>query len=157
MKRLIILIAVLVLGAGSVSTAAAQGTPPRVQRTVTGSYGPYPAPVTGCNSALGTFACLYLDARSKEAFFTAEVRDTHGLPVYVEVWDRHQFLASFCGTTSEPIGFRAGDTLRFHVGLPLWGSRRSAPSTASRPPGRSASRSRIVRDRRSEPAPHRIS
>jgi hypothetical protein len=70
---------------------------------------------------------MYLDARSREAFFTADVRDTHGLPVYVEVWDSHKFLASFCGKTSKAIEFHPGDSLRFHVGLPLWGVQTKCP------------------------------
>ena len=126
MKRLLILVAVLGLALGSVSTATAKDQP-RTQRTVQGSYGPYPAPVTGCNDVLSAFACMHVSTRGQEAFFTAEVKDTHGLPVYVQVYDRYGYLGEFCGRTSKPMKLGRGAALRFFVGLPVWGVQFTCP------------------------------
>lgn len=51
MKRFVIMFMVLGLVAGSVATVEAKGKKRdiRIERTVEGSYGPYPAPITGCN------------------------------------------------------------------------------------------------------------
>lgn len=132
MKRFLILLMVLGLIAGSVATAEAKGRkrPTRVERTVEGRYGPYPAPVTGCNEALGSFACLVVEARPTEAFFTAKVTDAHGQPVFVEVRNDYGLIAIFCGETTEPIAINQGSsrwwredarrTLEFYVGLNNW-------------------------------------
>ena len=120
------------LMAGFVGTAEAshkpKPKPTRVERTVEARYGPYPAPVTGCNSALGKFACAIITTRPTEAFFTAKVTDAHGQPVFVQVefWcggygtsvgyqcsqDAH-----FCGETRKPIRFPSGAKLAFYVGV----------------------------------------
>jgi hypothetical protein len=119
-KRSLITFMILGLMAGSVATTQAEA-PDRVERTVEGSYGPYPAPVTGCNSPLGRFACLIIQTRPTEAFFTAKVTDAHGQPVFVEVRSGGGVVAIFCGETTEPIGpFEPGTSLEFHVGLNNW-------------------------------------
>jgi hypothetical protein len=113
---------VLGLIAGSVATAEAKGKkrPARVERTVEATYGPYPAPVTGCNEALGKFYCLALETRVSEAFLTAKVTDAHGQPVFVEVVSRQgNGYAFFCGETTEPIRVYPGDELHFYVARPL--------------------------------------
>lgn len=117
MKRFLILSLVVGLIGGSVATAEAKGKkrPTRVERTVEGSYGPYPAPVTGCNEPLGYFSCLRVQTRPTEAFFTAKVTDTHGQPVLF-----HAGGANFCGETPEPIPFSPGTELHFHVAEPEW-------------------------------------
>lgn len=123
MKRFLILFMVLGLIAGSVATAEAKGTkrPTRVERTVEGSYGLYPAPVTGCNEPLGSFACMVVATRSNEAFLTAKVTDAHGQPVFVEVQSGRGIpLATFCGKTTEPIRFYPGAQLYFYVAQPVW-------------------------------------
>lgn len=123
MKRFLILFMVLGLIAGSVATAEAKRKkrPIRVERTVEGSYGLYPAPVTGCNEVLGSFACLVVETRPTERFFTAKVTDAHGQPVFVEVQSGPgNPLATFCGETTEPIGFYPGAQLYFYVAQPLW-------------------------------------
>ena len=129
MKRVLILLLALALGVGSASTAAAaKRKPARVQRTVTGHYGPYPAPVTGCNDVLTSFACMVVHTRSNEAFLTAEVTDEHGLPVYVEVHGRFgRFPGAFCGRTTEPLAVHPGDELHIYVGLPAWGLQGKCP------------------------------
>src|SRR5688572_27216627 len=88
MKRFLILYMVLGLLAGSVATADAKRTrkPTRVERTIEENYGPYPAPVTGCNEPLGGWACVVVPTGTNESFFTAKVMDAHGLPVFVEVY-----------------------------------------------------------------------
>lgn len=127
MKRFLLVFLVLGLGVGSLTTANAADKPARAQRTVTGSYGPYPAPVTGCNSPLGAFACMIVHARPNERLFVAEVKDAHGLPVYVDVYSGHERVGEFCGKTRKPIAVRPGSDLRIHVGLPLWGVRFACP------------------------------
>lgn len=120
MKRFLILVMVLCLVAGSVATAQAKKIkkPSRVERTVEGTYGPYPAPVTGCNEPLGSWACLNIATGPEERFFTAKVTDAHGQPVFVEVKGGTQ--AAFCGETTSPIEFQPGSSLQFHVGLNNW-------------------------------------
>ncbi len=121
MKRFLSLLMVLGLLVGSVASAEAKAKkrPLRVERTVEGTYGPYPAPVTGCNEPLGHFACLIVESRPTEAFFTAKVTDTHGQPVLVVVSVGETGVA-FCGETSEPIRFSPGAELRFHIAEPEW-------------------------------------
>ncbi len=125
MRRFLIGFLVLGLMVGSAATAEAKkrrpkpanSQPTRVERTVEGTYGPYPAPVIGCNSALGTYACLIVATHSTEAFFTAKVTDAHGQPVYVEVLGTHGESARFCGETTQPIRFTPGAKLEFHLAL----------------------------------------
>lgn len=119
MKRLLVMLMSVCLVVVSLGTAEA-GKSRRVERTVQGSYGAYPAPVTGCNSPLGTFACLIVATRRTEAFFTAAVADTHGQPVYVEVMSRGGLLAAFCGKTPRPIAMTPGSVLEFDIGLGRW-------------------------------------
>lgn len=121
MKRIVVMLMSLGMLVGALGTAEAKQSP-RSERTVQGSYGPYPAPVTGCNEPLGPWSCLTVQTRSTEAFFTAAVADTHGQPVAVDVYTRHgdrpfQLLASFCGKTTRPIAVTPGWTLTFEVGL----------------------------------------
>jgi hypothetical protein len=120
MKRFVMMLLVLGLVASCVTTAeAARKTkkPTRVERTVEGSYGPYPAPVTGCNEPLGKFYCLAVETHSDESFFTAKVTDAHGQPVFVWVGGagRGNSPATFCGETTEPIWFSPGAELQFYV------------------------------------------
>lgn len=119
MKRVVVMLASLGLLATSFTTAEA-GSSRRVERTVEGSYGAYPAPVTGCNSALGPFACLIVKTRPTEAFFTAKVTDTHGQPVFVEVHGTGGPDVIFCGETTRSIPIEPGSTLSFHIGLNNW-------------------------------------
>lgn len=121
MKRFLILVLVLGIFAGSVATAEAKGKKQRsrVERTVEATYGPYPAPVTGCNELLGPWACAEVPTRTNEISFTAKVTDAHGQPVFVEAWVGNRRVV-FCGETKEPISFPAGSTIYFHVGLPDW-------------------------------------
>lgn len=122
MKRSMVLVMVLGLVIGSVATAEAkrQKLPPRVERTVEGSYGPYPAPITGCNSVFTPWACLVVDTRRTEAFFTAKVVDAHGQPVFVEVMSSDGRRETFCGETKHPIAFDPGSSLSFHLALENW-------------------------------------
>ncbi len=101
-------------------TTAEAGSSRRVSRTVVGSYGAYPAPVTGCNSPLGPFACLIVQTRPTEAFFTAKVTDMHGRPVFVQVQSNSGQDVIFCGETPRPIPIQPGSELSFHIGLNNW-------------------------------------
>jgi hypothetical protein len=137
MKRFLVLFMVVGLMAGAAATAEAKKKPKpkpepepiRLERTVEGSYGPYPAPATGCNEALGSWSCLTIPTSATEAFFTAKVTDAHGQPVFVEVGSSYSgTIARFCGETSEPIRFHRGDELHFYVALPVWGVQAVCPA-----------------------------
>lgn len=119
MKRFLIVFMILGLTVGSLATAEAKKIK-RVERTVEGSYGPYPAPVTGCNSALEEWTCMTIHTGWSENFFTAKVNDAHGQPVFVEVYAGDAVVARFCGETAEPVPFQPGSSLRFYVALNLW-------------------------------------
>lgn len=127
MKRFLVMFTVVGVVASSLATAEAK-KPTRSERTVVGHYGPYPAPVTGCNSALGSFACLVVHTRPTEWFFTAKVTDAHGLPVFVEVQDDAGRHAYFCGQTTRPIAINPKSTLSFHIGLDNWGLSGNCPA-----------------------------
>jgi hypothetical protein len=126
-KRILVMVVSLGLLVVSLGTAEA-AKPTRTERTVQGSYGPYPAPVTGCNSPLGPFACLIVHTRPTERFFTAEVTDTHGQPVYVEVSHTGRAPVSFCGKTTRPIEIEPGSSLEFDIGLNRWGITPDCPA-----------------------------
>lgn len=115
MKRIVIMLVSLGLLVVSLGTAEA-GTSKRVERTIQGSYGVYPTPVTGCHSVHGPWACLIVETRTAERFFTANVLDAHGQPVLVNVYSQGGHLASFCGKTSRPIAVTPGSTLEFDIG-----------------------------------------
>lgn len=126
MQRLLIMLMALTMSVGAVAAAEAE-QPRRTDRTVHGSYGPYPAPVTGCHSALGPFACLVVDTRPVERFFSARVTDNHGQPVHVEVFSESRRIAAFCGQTATATAFPGGSHARVprraeqlvdHAGLP---------------------------------------
>lgn len=117
--RLAVVMVVVALGFGSVGTADAK-KPTRTERTTQGTYGAYPAPVTGCNEPLGTFACVIVKARSSEQYFTAKLTDLHGQPVFVEVRSGGRRVTTFCGATPEPVAISPGKSLEFHVGLNNW-------------------------------------
>jgi hypothetical protein len=119
MKRFLLLFIALGVIAASMAVAEAKGNErKRVERTVEAKYGPFPAPVTGCNEPLGSFACLFVQTRTSESYFTAKVTDAHGQPVFVEV--KGGTRARFCGETEEPIRFQPGSSLEFHLALENW-------------------------------------
>ena len=120
MRRFLIMFMVLGLTTGALTTAEAKKSRQRVERTVEGTYGSYPAPITGCNSPLGSYACMVVKTKPGERFFTAKVTDTHGQPVFVEV---HAFSESqlrifyFCGETDQPIPIDPESSLEIDIGL----------------------------------------
>lgn len=124
MKRFLIVAVVLGVTVGSLTTAEAKKKQPaRFERTVVDSYGPYPAPVTGCNEPMGSYSCVSIATHlyPRERFFTAKVTDAHGLPVFVEVRGGSAgVVATFCGETKSPVAFEPGSWLQFHVGLNHW-------------------------------------
>ena len=119
MKRFVIVAVALGLTVGSLATAEAKmAQPARVERTVEASYGPpYLPPVTGCHSLLGPWACLVVATRPTEEFFTAEVTDAHGRPVFVSVISDYRTIATFCGETRRPIPFNPGSDVQFRIGI----------------------------------------
>lgn len=135
MKRFLIGFMMIGLVAGSVATAEAkQPHRKKVERTVVGSYTPYPAPVTGCNAPLGSFACLIVPTRTTERFVTVKVTDTHGQPVYFEV-SSAGISAGFCGKTARPVAIRPGSDLEVDVGLPRWGFQTQCPASSVKTTG----------------------
>ena len=115
MKRILVMFMSLGLIAGS-TTAADAKKPARVERIIESRYEAYPTPVTGCNEPLGYWACLIVQTRANEAFFTAKVTDAHGQPVYVVVGGAGRNV-SFCGETKEPVAIKPGSELSFHLGV----------------------------------------
>lgn len=115
MKRFVVMFIAVSMAAGAVATAEAK-PPRRTERTVQGTYQAYPTPVTGCNSVDGSWACLIVQSRRTEAFFTAVIRDTHGQPVLVTVSSQGRWLTTFCGRTNRPIAITPGAGLEFDVG-----------------------------------------
>jgi hypothetical protein len=113
-KRVLVLLVCAVL-VGTTSGAADAGKSRRVERTVQGSYGALPTPVTGCNSALGPWACMIVSTRRGEAFFTATVADNHGQPVAADVYSGGRLLGSFCGSTTEAFAVTPGATLEIDI------------------------------------------
>ncbi|HUQ40838.1 MAG TPA: hypothetical protein VM030_11865 [Acidimicrobiales bacterium] len=116
MKRLMIMFITMAITVGGAATAEAK-QPPRSERTVQGSYGPYPAPVTACNGVMGSWACMVVPTRPTERFVNVKVTDTHGLPVYFLLSSPGaQFWAGFCGETKGPVPFWGGH-LEIEVGV----------------------------------------
>lgn len=112
MKRYLILFMILGLITGQVGTAEAEQGFERSERTV---EAPYPEP-TKCNVGRGFFVCAVVDAHPTEGVFTAEVKDAHGQPAYVQVFTRGgRRVGTFCGETTEPLHFDAGSSLQFLV------------------------------------------
>lgn len=121
MKRVLTFFMILGLVAGSVATADAKKPRQRVERTVEGEYGPYPAPVTNCSEPLGAWACMEISTGPKDRFFTAKVADAHGQPVFVQATNgAGHTIATFCGDASTPVAIEPGAGLRFYVsGVPF--------------------------------------
>lgn len=135
MKRFLVGCMAVGLAAGFVATAdATQPRQKKIQRTVVGKYLPYPAPVTGCNSPLGTYACLIVSPRTTERFATVKVTDTHGRPVYFEVAYAGT-RAGFCGEMRRPIRVYQGYDMEIDVGLPRWGIQTDCPTSSVKTAG----------------------
>lgn len=128
MRRLLVLAVLCALTAGSALPAAAKAKarPKRVQRVVRASYEPSVTPI-GCRAVGEPFACMVVATRWPEAFVAADVRDDHGLPVYVEVRSEGGFHARFCGKPSRPLEFPPNVDLFVYVGLPGWGAQLDCP------------------------------
>ena len=109
MKRFLIVLMALGLTAGSQAAVGAEERTERTERTVEGSYAPH------CNAGRGSFACAIVDTEPGEDSFTAEVKDAHGQPVYVEVVSDVAVVTTFCGETAQPVSFDAGSRLEFVI------------------------------------------
>lgn len=125
MKRFLIVFLIAGLFAGSVATAEAKKSQrKRVERTFAGTYAtPFVPANAGCSRTDGR-GCVTVYTRSTESFFTARITDTHGLPVFVQVWEdtdgwgnEDVLHGTFCGETTEPISFPPGTELHFWVGF----------------------------------------
>ena len=134
MKRFLTGLMMIGLIAGPVATARAEQTDrTKVQRTVVGSYRAYPAPVTGCNSALGAWACMSVRTRSTERFVTVKVTDAHGLPVYFTVFGGG-VVRGFCGETKRPVPISAR-YLEIEVGVSRWVAQTACPLSSVKTTG----------------------
>lgn len=136
MKRLLIMFLAAGVSLGGISTAEAT-KPSRTERTLHGSYGPYPAPVTACNDVLGSWACMIVRARPTERFVDVELTDTHGLPVYFSLFDpRTGFHAEFCGETGMPIALGRARYLEIEVGVSRWAVQTACPASSVKSTGK---------------------
>jgi hypothetical protein len=135
MKRLLIATVAVVLVVGAPRSVEAK-TPERSERTIHGSYGPYPAPVTGCNEPLGSWACLIVRARPTEQFVTVKVTDAHGLPVYFTVFNPDTgVLADFCGETRTPLSLDQLRYMEIEVGVSRWVVQTTCPASSVKTTG----------------------
>ncbi len=123
MKRFATLVLISAMTVGVTATAQAEKTAQeRVERTVHGSYKtPFMPFSGGCPDSGG---CVRISTGARESYFTAKVTDTHGLPVFVQVWAEtdgdvmmDELFGTFCGKTTKPIRFRPGIELYFWVGF----------------------------------------
>lgn len=124
MKRFLIAFMVLGMMFGAVATAEAKKRPTRAVRAYSGTYAtPFVPFNAGCSPTAGR-GCVTVDTRSTESSLTAKVTDSHGLPVFVQVWENTDgdgmedvLHGAFCGETTEPISFPPGAELHFWVGF----------------------------------------
>ncbi len=126
-------LAVLVI-AFTALVSPAEAAPEKVQRTVVGSYGAYPSPVTGCNAVLGSWACMVVPTNSTEQFFTVKVTDTHGQPVFFSVLG-DGVNKGFCGETKVPVSFGHGRDLEIEVGVDRWLVQTDCPASGIKTTG----------------------
>lgn len=128
MRRLFVLLMIVGLVVGSVTASEAgkkkkkKRKPKKVERQAQGTYSA-PATVVGNCTQQDGIGCMGIQAGPKEKFLTAEITDTHGLPVVVNATadlDGDMFTdanyATFCGKTDEPIKIDKGATIIFWVG-----------------------------------------
>lgn len=135
MKRLLILFITMAMTVGGAVTVEAKQSV-RSERTLRGSYRPYPSPVTGCNEALGSWACMIVQPRLSERFVSVKVTDTHGLPVYFSILHpRTGFWAEFCGETTRPVAFPAGGDLEIEVGVSRMVTQTACPASSVKTTG----------------------
>lgn len=135
MKRLVVMLITMAMTVSAVTAAEAK-QPQRTQRTVQGSYGPYPAPVTGCNEVLGSWACMIVKTRPAERFITVKVTDTHGLPVYFSIFSPATgFRAEFCGETKKPVALGHSRHLEIEVGVSRWVAQSGCPARSVKTAG----------------------
>lgn len=135
MKRLLVMLITMAMTVSAVATAEAK-QPQRSERTIQGSYGPYPAPVTGCNEVLGSWACMIVKTRPTERFVTVKVTDTHGLPVYFSIFSPGtRFRAEFCGATKKPVALGHSRDLEIEVGVSRWVAQTGCPARSVKTTG----------------------
>ena len=142
MKRLLMLLMILGLVAGSVAAAEAkQATRKRVERTVEGSYATQFVPFNVYCYRHAGVGCVEIETRKDEAFLTARAVDAHGQPVLVQVWGwgdgpvHSNDYGSFCGETDEPIAFDRGADVYLVIGWQGSGGDLASPSLSECRPG----------------------
>ena len=132
----ILLTAAVAVGLVVGGVGSAEAEPTRSERTIHGSYGPSPAPVTGCNEPLGSWACMIVQAHPTEQFVTVKVTDTHGLPVYFSVFNPGTgFFAGFCGETPMPLSLDELRYMEIEVGVSRWVVQTDCPASSVKTTG----------------------
>lgn len=135
MKRAIAATMVLGMIVGMVGTAEAgkkkkPKAPVKVTREAQGTYTSTNVVAAGNCTQTDAVNCPRIATGATEAYFTATVTDTSGLPVPVAVkadkdgdGATETLYGAFCGGTAEPIQFDPGVELTFWIGV--------SPDTAS--------------------------
>lgn len=134
MKRLLVLFITMAMTVGGAATVSATQSV-RSERTLRGSYRPYPSPVTGCNEALGSWACMIVRTRPTERFVSVKVTDAHGLPVYFSLFSAGTRFAEFCGETKRPVPIPSGSNLEIEVGVSRWVAQTACPASSVKTTG----------------------
>ena len=135
MKRLLILVVTMAMTIGGIANVEATQSV-RSERTLRGSYRPYPSPATGCNEALGSWACMIVRTRPTERFVSVKVTDAHGLPVYFSLFSPGTgFWTEFCGETTRPVPIPAGSNLEIEVGVSRWVAQTACPTSSVKTTG----------------------
>ena len=125
-----LLTAIVALGLVVSATGSARADA-QSYRTIYGRYRPYPAPATGCNKVLGSWACMIVQPLPTEQFVRVKVTDAHGLPVYFFVYNPHTgYAADFCGKTKMPLPLDQLRYMEIEVGVSRWVAQTKCPASA---------------------------
>ena len=125
MRRVLVVMTILGLLAGSLAAPADAAKKKRTKRTVKGSYDAPALIVAGSCSQTGGIGCVSIVTAAKERYLRAKVTDQHGQPVYVSIsanlegddFEDDTSYGSFCGKTKKPIPVDPGVELHLWVGF----------------------------------------
>lgn len=117
MRRTSILLVAVVLG-GALTSAPAEGARPKVRKAseaytatqaVMLGFNPLPEGYVGDCDPTTDQACVRFEIGPKERYFTLEVKDVTGLPVYAAVFAPDgSDVVDVCGRTDEPVAAPGG-------------------------------------------------
>lgn len=124
MKKIVSVAIAIGLLAGFSALPADAKKPKKVTRVAEGTYDAPPLVVVGTCAQTGAVGCVSFATSPKERYFSAEVTDQHGQPVYVSIGQDTNgdsqddaTVGAFCGKTTEPIPFDPSAELHFWVGF----------------------------------------